>query len=151
MSSLEIVLVINRCATPTQNTLLDQDALNGELQMCIEHLCQLQGISLSVAALQLPLAHPAVATVIPGANSADQVCSNVDAFRADIPAAFCYALREENLNDCEAPVPSLAGCVSDRVVESRSVISLGGTGVCIPWCGSSRECAVGFRCASGCR
>ena len=129
-------------------TLLDQDALNGELQMCIERgvrvvigavfasgilatgstpnaqysyqgvspavrarverieqLCKLHGISLSAAALQFPLAHPAVATVIPGANSADQVRSNVDAFRTDIPAAFWHALREEKLIDAEAPLP----------------------------------------------
>ena len=32
-------------------------------------------------------------------------CSNVEAFRAEIPAAFWHALREEKLIDAKAPLP----------------------------------------------
>lgn len=129
-------------------TLLDQEALNGELQLCVERgvrvvigavfasgilatgvtdnaqyryqspppevcdkvqrmqrLCELHGITLSAAALQFPLAHPAVATVIPGANSPAQVQQNVDAFSMDIPSAFWAALRAQQLVHALAPLP----------------------------------------------
>lgn len=71
----------------------------------IEAVAQRHAISLPSAALQFPLAHPAVAAVIPGANSPQQVEANVDAFNADIPAGFWVDLKAEGLLREDAPVP----------------------------------------------
>jgi D-threo-aldose 1-dehydrogenase len=43
----------------------------------IEAVCGAHGVPLAAAALQFPLGHPAVASVIPGAIHPDQVLQNV--------------------------------------------------------------------------
>jgi D-threo-aldose 1-dehydrogenase len=63
------------------------------------------GVSLPSAALQFVLAHPAVASVIPGAARADEVAGNVAALRAPIPAGFWADLKAEGLVLADAPVP----------------------------------------------
>src|ERR1700716_3754178 len=52
----------------------------------IEAVCARHGVPLPAAALQFPLGHPGVASVIPGASRPAQVESNVAAFRHPIPA-----------------------------------------------------------------
>ena len=54
----------------------------------ITAVCERHDVPLPAAALQFPLHHPAVATVIPGANSPTQVEANVVAMAHDIPAAL---------------------------------------------------------------
>ena len=54
------------------------------------------------------LAHPLVASVIPGIGSAARVAQTVDLYHAAIPPAFWEELRAEGLLRGDAPVPELA-------------------------------------------
>ena len=49
----------------------------------IEAACRRHGVPLGAAALQFPLAHPAVAAVIPGPNAPDQVRRNLESAGRD--------------------------------------------------------------------
>jgi D-threo-aldose 1-dehydrogenase len=71
----------------------------------IEQVCARHSIPLKAAALQFPLAHPAVASVIPGARSAAEVRENFQLISVPIPAGFWKELRAEQLLPPEAPVP----------------------------------------------
>lgn len=72
----------------------------------IEAICARHGVPLAAAALQFPLGHPAVASVIPGAFHPDQVARNVAAFRHAIPADLWAELKHEGLLREDAPVPA---------------------------------------------
>lgn len=71
----------------------------------IEAVARAHGVALPAAALQFVLAHPSVASVIPGASRPSEVEANVASLRETIPAAFWSDLRGEGLLDLEAPVP----------------------------------------------
>jgi D-threo-aldose 1-dehydrogenase len=71
----------------------------------VEQVCQRHGVPLPAAALQFPLGHPAVASVIPGASRAEHVDRNVAAFRHQIPAELWQELKAEGLLRDDAPVP----------------------------------------------
>lgn len=64
------------------------------------------GVALPAAALQFPLAHPAVVSVIPGARSAAEVRANAAAVGEPIPADFWAELKREGLIHPDAPVPA---------------------------------------------
>eukprot|EP00456_Euglypha_rotunda_P040352 TRINITY_DN31154_c0_g1_i1.p2 TRINITY_DN31154_c0_g1~~TRINITY_DN31154_c0_g1_i1.p2 ORF type:complete len:149 (-),score=28.28 TRINITY_DN31154_c0_g1_i1:264-710(-) len=72
----------------------------------MEDICADFGIALGAAALQFPLAHPAVATVIPGIGSVRHLQSALDLMGQAIPAAFWQTLKDEALIDPRSPVPS---------------------------------------------
>jgi D-threo-aldose 1-dehydrogenase len=72
----------------------------------IEAVCRAHGVPLAAAALQFPLGHPSVASVIPGAIHPDQVRQNVANFRHPIPAALWSDLKAQGLMATEAPTPS---------------------------------------------
>ena len=72
----------------------------------IEGVCARHNVSLQSAALQFPLGHPAVATVIPGARSPAEIKSNVAFFKQEIPADFWEELRDLSLVDPDAPLPA---------------------------------------------
>jgi D-threo-aldose 1-dehydrogenase len=74
----------------------------------IADVCELYGVPLGAAALQFPLAHPAVVSVIPGPNSAEQVRANVKWIAQPIPAALWEELKEKGLLRKDAPVPKAA-------------------------------------------
>ena len=71
----------------------------------IEAVCERHGVSLAAAALQFPLGHPGVASVIPGAFRPGQVRRNVVAFAQSIPADLWAELKHEGLLRSDAPVP----------------------------------------------
>lgn len=71
----------------------------------LETVCAAHHVPLAAAALQFPLAHPAVASVVPGFASAAEVRSGVDHFHTPIPAALWSDLRSERLIDPRAPTP----------------------------------------------
>jgi D-threo-aldose 1-dehydrogenase len=71
----------------------------------IEAVCARHGAPLAAAALQFPLGHPIVASVIPGAISRAQVEMNMAAFRHAIPADFWAELKHEKLIRADAPTP----------------------------------------------
>lgn len=63
-------------------------------------------VPLKAAALQFPLAHPAVVSVIPGARTAAEVEENVRMFAHPIPSAFWSELLAERLLPEGAPIPT---------------------------------------------
>jgi D-threo-aldose 1-dehydrogenase len=71
----------------------------------LEAVCARHGVSLGAAALQFPLAHPAVAAVLPGPRSAGQVEASVRWVAEAIPGGFWQELKREGLIDASAPTP----------------------------------------------
>jgi D-threo-aldose 1-dehydrogenase len=76
----------------------------------MEAICAIHGVSLKAAALQFPLAHPAVATIVPGAAHPSQVDENIDLLNQPIPTDLWAALKSEGLLRADAPVPSEKVC-----------------------------------------
>lgn len=71
----------------------------------IEVICNRYRVRLPTAALQFPLGHPAVATVIPGTRAPAEVAQNIEIFTPDIPADFWAELKHEGLLRADAPTP----------------------------------------------
>jgi D-threo-aldose 1-dehydrogenase len=71
----------------------------------LEAVCRSHSVPLPAAALQFPLAHPAVAAVIPGFASADEVRTGVERFLTPIPDGLWSDLRTEGLIDPRSPIP----------------------------------------------
>ena len=71
----------------------------------IQAVCERHGVPLAAAALQFPLGHPSVASVIPGASSPAQQARNIEAFRHPIPADLWAELKHEGLLRADAPEP----------------------------------------------
>jgi len=71
----------------------------------IEAVCDRHGVPLPAAALQFPLAHPLVASVIPGVDSPQRVDQTVALYRRAIPAALWQELRHQELLRPDAPLP----------------------------------------------
>ena len=69
----------------------------------LRDVCRDHGIALAAAALQFPLAHPVVASVIPGARSAEEIRSNIEHWATPISAALWSDLRAAGLIDPDAP------------------------------------------------
>jgi D-threo-aldose 1-dehydrogenase len=72
----------------------------------IEEVCARHGVTLAAAALQFPLGHPAVASIIPGARSAAELQTNLEYLRQPIPADFWAELKELGLIDADSPLPA---------------------------------------------
>jgi D-threo-aldose 1-dehydrogenase len=72
----------------------------------IARVCQRHDVALAAAALQFPLAHPAITTLIPGAASRAEVLQNVDHLRAPVPADLWAELKRAGLLHPAAPVPA---------------------------------------------
>jgi D-threo-aldose 1-dehydrogenase len=68
-------------------------------------VCAHSGANVGAAALQFPLAHPAVAKVVCGLRSIAEVDSAVERVRATVPAATWAALVEAGLLDTRVPTP----------------------------------------------
>lgn len=71
----------------------------------IEEVCRRHGVSLPAAALQFPLFHPAVTTVIPGSKSRAEAERNVALMTEAIPPEFWRELRTSDLIRSDAPIP----------------------------------------------
>jgi len=71
----------------------------------IEGTCEEFGVPMPAAALQFPLAHPAVASVIPGIGRAQRIDETLRLFTAPIPAELWEALVERGLLRDDAPTP----------------------------------------------
>jgi D-threo-aldose 1-dehydrogenase len=74
----------------------------------IEAVCARHGVALAAAALQFPLGHPAVASVVTGMRTAAEVEANLAHVAAPIPPAFWDELKRERLVDERAPAPLTA-------------------------------------------
>ena len=71
----------------------------------LQAVCRDYGVPLKAAALQFPLGHPAVASVLIGCRSAAEVEENVRLFRTDIPDELWEELRRDRLIPDAAPAP----------------------------------------------
>ncbi len=71
----------------------------------IEAVCDRHHVPLAAAALQFPLAHSLVASVIPGLDSPQRVEQTITLYRHKIPAALWQDLRAQNLIHSDAPIP----------------------------------------------
>jgi len=71
----------------------------------LRRVCARFEVPLQAAALQFPMAHPAVVSCIPGAHNLAQLQQNMAWFEQAIPLEFWQALREAGLIDPRAPVP----------------------------------------------
>jgi D-threo-aldose 1-dehydrogenase len=71
----------------------------------IRAVCDRHGVPLAAAALQFPLAHPAVAAIIPGPRSVAEFEANIDLLRRPIPTALWADLRGAGLLHPGAPTP----------------------------------------------
>jgi D-threo-aldose 1-dehydrogenase len=71
----------------------------------VEQVCARHNVPMKAAALQFPLAHPAVAAVIPGARSVAELEENFRLISHPSPADFWADLRKVNLIPDEAPTP----------------------------------------------
>jgi D-threo-aldose 1-dehydrogenase len=75
----------------------------------IERVCAAHGVALPTAALHFALGHPAVASVVLGAETPQEVERNVTGLSSAVPAALWNDLKAERLLDPDAPVPAVAG------------------------------------------
>ena len=72
----------------------------------IAAICDAHGVPLAAAAVQFPLAHPLVASIIPGPRSATELNQIFDWWKTPIPAALWRDLKNEGVLDAAAPVPT---------------------------------------------
>src|SRR4051812_39946624 len=71
----------------------------------IQAICQSYSVPLGAAALQFPFGHARVASVIPGPNGPDQVRTNLQWMRHDIPGDLWAELKSEGLIARHVPTP----------------------------------------------
>jgi D-threo-aldose 1-dehydrogenase len=76
----------------------------------IQRVCDAHGVALPTAALHFALGHPAVVSVVLGAQKPLEVERNVAALASKVPSALWADLKAQHLLDSDAPVPpSVAG------------------------------------------
>ncbi|MCU0493326.1 MAG: aldo/keto reductase, partial [Chloroflexaceae bacterium] len=71
----------------------------------LDAVCQRHGVSLKAAAIQFPLGHPAVVSVVSGARSIAELEENLAAFQTPIPPALWDDLRSAGLLGDNVPTP----------------------------------------------
>lgn len=77
----------------------------------LDAICRAHRVPLAAAALQFPLAHPAVSTVLPGFGSQSELNEILQWTAAAIPPAFWQDLKNSGLINENAPVPSDTVCM----------------------------------------
>jgi D-threo-aldose 1-dehydrogenase len=82
---------------------VDDDTLQGARR--IYEICASEKVDVGAAALQFPLAHPAVATVVAGMRSVVEVRSAVERMRARLPASLWRSFRDAGVLSLKAPTP----------------------------------------------
>ncbi|WP_407180665.1 aldo/keto reductase [Bradyrhizobium sp. STM 3562] len=71
----------------------------------IERVCAAHGVALPTAALHFALGHPAVASVVLGAQAPQELERNAAALSTNVPTALWADLKAAHLLDADAPVP----------------------------------------------
>jgi D-threo-aldose 1-dehydrogenase len=71
----------------------------------LRDVCGRHGVPLKAAAIQFPLGHPAVSTVVIGCRSVAQLEDSVAMFEVDIPPGLWAELKQEKLLPDAAPTP----------------------------------------------
>ena len=72
----------------------------------IKRICDDHGVSLKAAAIQFPLHHEAVASVLMGPRTPEHVTDNINSFEEEIPDALWFDLKAKGVLPAEAPTPS---------------------------------------------
>lgn len=72
----------------------------------IEQIASVHDVPLAAAALQFPLAHPAVVSVVPGLAGPEQVEHTLRLYQRAIPEVFWQDLRRNGLLRDDAPTPA---------------------------------------------
>jgi D-threo-aldose 1-dehydrogenase len=92
-----------------QNEMLCNFAVEGDFDCFLlagrYTLLDQSALSIQAAALQFPLGHPNVVSVIPGARTPVEVAANARFFDEPIPRAFWDELQERALIRRDAPIP----------------------------------------------
>ena len=70
----------------------------------IEAVCEAHNVSLKAAALQFPLLHPTHLSVIPGAQTQNELNDNIKVYSETIPSSLWSDLKSENLLRSDAPI-----------------------------------------------
>lgn len=76
-----------------------------ERALALQAVCARFEVPLRAAAVQFPLAHPAVASVVVGARTPAEVDDSLAMLAVDIPAGLWDELRERGLLRADAPTP----------------------------------------------
>ena len=71
----------------------------------LEAVCARHDVPLKAAALQFPLANPAVNTILTGVRSVEELDENVAMAQVEIPEALWSDLRREGLVEEWVPLP----------------------------------------------
>ncbi|HEY8439447.1 MAG TPA: aldo/keto reductase [Candidatus Limnocylindrales bacterium] len=96
-------------ADPRPGSRFDYSTAPADLITRAQHLasvCARHGVSLKAAAVQFPLAHPAVVSVIAGVRSIEHLDEYAELYRAVIPPELWEDLRAESLIAAAAPTPA---------------------------------------------
>jgi len=72
----------------------------------IATICHAHGVPTAAAAIQFPLAHPAVAGVLTGPSNAEQLAQNLSWLEANVPPEVWAQLKEAALLEPETPIPT---------------------------------------------
>jgi D-threo-aldose 1-dehydrogenase len=98
------ILATGASAEARYNYLPAPDAIKARVA-AIEHICKKHKVTLAAAALQFPIAHPAVCNIIPGARSRQETERNAALMQEPIPGGFWRDLQAASLLRVDAPVP----------------------------------------------
>jgi D-threo-aldose 1-dehydrogenase len=94
---------------PAAGARFDYEPASAELLARVHRIadvCEANGVTVPQAAMAFPLGHPAVAGIVVGMRSAEEVRGNVASFGAGLPAQLWADLRGQGLLDERAPVRS---------------------------------------------
>jgi D-threo-aldose 1-dehydrogenase len=72
----------------------------------IEAVCRRHNVPLPAAAIQFPLAHPVVSSIVTGAAAPHEIARNVELITARVPTDLWAELKHAGLIRANAPVPS---------------------------------------------
>jgi len=72
----------------------------------IDEICRRHGIALSDAAIQFPLAHPVVASVVIGAVTPAEIARNIESLSRPIPVSLWADLKMAGLLRSDTPTPA---------------------------------------------
>jgi D-threo-aldose 1-dehydrogenase len=95
---------------PSPGALYNYVPADGEVidrARAIREVCERHGVPLAAAALQFPLAHPRVASVLLGPRSVAELDTNLRLLAVDIPDALWADLAREGLVRGDAPLPAM--------------------------------------------
>lgn len=82
---------------------VEQEVLDRAL--AIKAVCTANNVDMKAAAIQFPLAHPAVSSILTGVTSAAEFQENLTLFQTDIPDQLWTDLKAEGLLPENAPIP----------------------------------------------